>query len=73
MLGVPVLDVEGALLIVEMVADASAGFSYDSDPVQMLVHSSWCWWWWWLLWLKLANFPAVFFLFYDGCGSASAG
>ena len=39
MLVVPVLDIggEGALLIVEMVAGVSAGFSYDdydADPVQ---------------------------------------
>ena len=39
MLVVPVLDIggEGALLIVEMVADASAGLSYDDydvHPVQ---------------------------------------
>ena len=36
----PLLDIggEGALLIVEMVADASAGLSYDyydADPVQL--------------------------------------
>ena len=37
MVVVPVLDVDGALLIVEMVAGVSAGFSYDdydADPVQ---------------------------------------
>ena len=37
MVVVPVLDIggEGALLIVEMVAGVSAGFSYDDyDPVQ---------------------------------------